>query len=91
MMMMMMVFSPSSSSLPGPKKMKKKKRKNDAHDVNDEIPICSQTPEMMPRDERAKSTCACLFCIPLQCGVKMDKMERRSKEETLVELMNSNE
>ena len=70
--------------------MKKKKRKNDARDADDEVPICGyQTPEMMLRDERAKSTCACLFCIPLQCGVKMDKMERRSKEETCVELMNS--
>ena len=70
--------------------MKKKKRKNDARDADDEVPICGyQTPEMMLRDERAKSTCACLFCIPLQCGVKMDKMERRRKEETCVELMNS--
>ena len=71
--------------------MKKKKRKNDARDADDEVPICGyQTPEMMPRDERAKSTRACLFCIfPLQCGLKMDKMERRSKEETCVELMNS--
>ena len=43
--------------------MKKKKRKNDARDADDEVPICSQTPEMMPRDERAKSTRACLFCI----------------------------
>ena len=67
--------------------MKKKKRKNDALDADDEVPICSQTPEMMPRDERAKSTRACLFCIfPLQCGLKMDKMEA---EETCVELMNS--
>jgi hypothetical protein len=54
-----MVFSPSSSSLPRPKKMKKKKRKNDARDADDEVPICSQTPEMMLRDERAKSTRAC--------------------------------
>jgi hypothetical protein len=53
------VFSPSSSSLPRPKKMKKKKRKNDARDADDEVPICSQTPEMMLRDERAKSTRAC--------------------------------
>ena len=62
-MMMMMVFSPSSSSLPEPKKKKKKKRKNDVNDVNDEVPIRSQTPKKMLRDERAKSTCACLFCI----------------------------
>jgi hypothetical protein len=42
---------------------------------------------MMLRDERAKSTRACLFCIfPLQCGLKMDKMEA---EETCAELMNS--
>ena len=67
---------------------KKKKRKNDARDANDEVPICGyQTPETMLRDERAKSTRACLFCIfPLQCGLKMDKMEA---EETCAELMNS--
>ena len=66
--------------------MKKKKRKNDARDADDEVPICSQTPEMMLRDERAKSTRACLFCISFKCGLKMDKMEA---EETCAELMNS--
>jgi hypothetical protein len=67
--------------------MKKKKRKNDARDADDEVPICGyQTPEMMLRDGRAKSTRACLFCISFKCGLKMDKMEA---EETCVELMNS--
>ena len=66
--------------------MKKKKRKNDARDADDEVPICSQTPEMMPRDESAKSTRACLFCISFTMRTKMDKMEA---EETCAELMNS--
>ena len=78
-MMMMILFSPSSSSLPGPKKKKKKKRKNDAHDVNDEVPICSQTPEKMLRDERAKSTRACLFCIPLNAELKWIKWKEEAK------------
>jgi hypothetical protein len=66
------VFSPSSSSsLPRPKKMKKKKRKNDARDADDEVPICGyQTPETMLRDERAKSTRACLFCISFTMRTK---------------------
>ena len=67
--------------------MKKKKRKNDARDADDEVPICGyQTPEMMLRDGRAKSTRACSFCISFKCGLKMDKMEA---EETCAELMNS--
>ena len=51
--------------------MKKKKRKNDARDANDEDPICGyQTPETMLRDERAKSTRACLFCISFTMRTK---------------------
>ena len=48
----------------------KKKRKNDVNDVNDEVPICSQTPKKMLRDERAKSTRACLFCISFTMRTK---------------------